>query len=269
MSVIKTIIFSLLIFQSISLTEDDNTLYLKDADKCSQPNTLGQITTEVCTEITPTLESTGVNKGECCRVNYINDILLSYKKAYGENWKTTICQMFGFDTNISEDELRNKLGMNSSQNTCTLLTIQSKNIELYSLSLSAVGGEVNYDCGDGEKTFNAKTFVPSNDIEKMSKDIADCGFELDEKGCSKRADKLITNDIQCCWCENINLNFNNYKTEMCNGYPTDNLAEKLEATVEINQKNGMNIIMNCSCLNKNGKKTNISLNSSNGEIIVE
>lgn len=269
MSILRIILFNILVLQVISL--DESTIYTQDVAKCIQPNSLGEITTEKCTSITPSLESTGSFKGQCCRVTYVNDASLSYKKLFGENWKEKVCQIYGLDTDLTENEIIDKLSLGYEQNTCTHFTDTGKNIALYSLSLSAVDGDINYNCGDGEQNFNYKTFVPTYDYEKISKDMADCGHEFDEKNCSKRASKLKTDDIQCCWCESTNLGdeANGYSIQLCNGYTTDGLEDILNNSVESQKKAGLKNKMTCSCLDRNGKTTNFLYNSITGEVIVE
>lgn len=268
MSISRIILFSLLILQTISL--DENTIYSQDVAKCNQPNYSGQVTTKNCISITPSLASTGSFEGQCCRVTYTNDALLSYKKVFGENWKETLCQMYGLDTDLSESEIINILSLGYEQNICTHFTYTGMNIALYSLSLSAVDGDVSYNCGDGEQKFNSKTFVPSNENEKISKDMADCGYEFTEKNCYKRANKLITDDIQCCWCETTNLSdaAYGYSNQLCNGYSTNGLDNILQTTVELQKNAGIKTKMICSCLDKNGITTNVSTNTVTGEVIV-
>ena len=111
--------------------------------------------------------------------------------------------MYGFDENISEkDLLKIFLGdKDEILNACFFLNPSVKNIQLYSFSTSLCGADINYNCGDGEENFNSKDFVPSNEMEKINKDIRDCKNETNEKSCSKTAYKLLIDDIQCCWCE--------------------------------------------------------------------
>ena len=89
MSIINLILLSLLILISYSLDDIDNTN--EDMEKCDVPNHSGEISTEKYISITPTLESTGQYKGNCCRISYKNNALLYFIKYYGEKWKTIVC----------------------------------------------------------------------------------------------------------------------------------------------------------------------------------
>ena len=134
-----------------------------------QLNFMGQVTTETCTEITPDLESTGDYEAQCCRVSFLNDALLAYKRMLGEDWKAKLIEQYELDEDITEDEIREKLGLKNEQSMCSLLTKIGKNTALYGMGISSLDGEVKYDCGDGEETFNAKDFVPETDFEKKIK----------------------------------------------------------------------------------------------------
>ena len=174
--------------------------------------------------------------------------------------------MYGFDSNISEKDLL-KLFIHFEEetvNTCFLLNPNVKEIQLYSLSSNFEGADINYNCGDGEETFKSKDFVPSSEIEKINKDILDCKNEFNEKSCSKTAYKLLTDDVQCCWCE-ITQKGDSYEssTQECDGYLTDGLEEKFKSYVK-----NSGATYNCSCFNKNGKITKASANSFTGEVII-
>lgn len=228
--------------------------------------------TEKCISITPSLESTGSFKGKCCRVTRIYNPLYAYKKLYGDDWKKIVCKANKLDTNLTENEILNKLTFKKSS-FCTHFINNEINIQLYSLSLETVDGNIIYNCGDGEQYFNCKTFVPSNDYEKKSKDMLDCGNEFDEKTCYKTASKLKTNDVQCCWCETTKLSIEGHLTglynSLCYGYPTDGLNNTLKTDIENQKKEGLRNRVACSCLDKNGKTTNFLTNSMTSEVIVE
>ena len=156
---------------------------------------------------------------------------------------------------------------------CTHFINTEINIQLYSLSLETIDGNINYNCGDGEQYFNYKTFLPSNDYEKKAKDRLDCGNEFDEISCYKRASKLKTNDAQCCWCERTILSREGDLTGLynssCYGYPIDGLNNTLKTDIENQQKKGSRNRLICSCLDKNGKTTNFITNSMTDEVIIE
>ena len=269
MSIINLILLSLLILKITSLDDSiDNSV--GDRKKCEQANHSGEVTTEKCNSITPTLESTGEYKGECCRLSIKNNPFLKFKKFYGENWKTIVCQMFGLDENISEKDILKIFGLKNDkiENTCLFLNPNYIKIQLYSIS-SYYETNINYNCGDGEETYNSKDFIPSNDFEKKYKDILDCQIEPNEKLCSKKAFNLSTDNVQCCWCEMIEKGGEyESQSQSCDGYPFDGLEEEIKNHVNENNK-GNEVIYNCSCYHKNGKITKVSANSITGEVIIE
>lgn len=196
MSFISIILFSLLFLQSTSQEEEG--LVQEDFGKCMQLNFMGQVTTEACAEVNPELELTGDYEAKCCRITFLSDALLAYKRMFGDDWKAKLIEQYELDEDITEDEIREKLGLKNEQNMCTLLTKIGKNIALYNMGIASLDGEVKYDCGDGEESFNSKDFIPENDFEKKNKDMADCGTVSDEKSCVKKSAKLVTDEAQCC-----------------------------------------------------------------------
>lgn len=271
MSSLNIILFSLLFLQSICQEEG---LVQDDYGKCMKANFLGAVTTEDCNEITSTLESTGDYEGQCCRVSYKSDPIETLKKVFGDDWKAKISEQYELDEDLSDEEIIEKIGFKSEQNMCNLLTKIGKNVMLYNVALGAVDGEVVYDCGDGEETFNSKDFIPKTDFEKKNKDMADCTTATDEKTCSKKSSKLVTDEAQCCWCEASSIGdmAPNFGFKNCMGLPTEDLEEYLKnqaAAYNTGEGMGMKMKMTCSCLDKNGKSTSILTNSVTGEIIIE
>ena len=45
---------------------------------------------------------------------------------------------------------------------------------LYEMALQTVNKTFKYDCGSGEKTYNAKNFNPKNENQMIEKDLVDC-----------------------------------------------------------------------------------------------
>ena len=267
MSFINIILFSLLFLQSNSQEEG---LVKDDATKCMKANFLGEVSTEACTEVTPTLESTGDYKGQCCKITFLNDPLLNFKKMFGDDWKAKVCEQFNLDEDITEDEIIEKF--KGEQNMCNILTKIGKNVGLYNFALMSLGGEVKYDCGDGEETFNSKDFIPKTDFEKKGKDMADCGTASDEKSCNKKSSKLVTDEAQCCWCETTSIGdiTPDFGFQNCMGLPTKEIEDYLKTTGGLYDEGmGMKTKMTCSCLDKNGKSTSILANSVTGEIIID
>ena len=113
MPIINVILFSLLFLQSSSQEEG---LVQEDYAKCMQLNFNGAVTTEACTEVITILESTGDYEGQCCRLTFLNDALLAYKRMFGEDWKAKLIEQYELDEDITEDEIREKLGLKKEQN---------------------------------------------------------------------------------------------------------------------------------------------------------
>lgn len=130
MSTLNIILLSLSLFQIISL--DENSIYVEDAAKCNWPNSINNNSTEKCISITPSLESTGSFKGKCCRVTRIYNPLYAYKKLYGDDWKKIVCKANKLDTNLTENEILNKLTFKKSS-FCTHFINNEINMQLYSL----------------------------------------------------------------------------------------------------------------------------------------
>lgn len=269
MSIINLILLSLLILKSAS--QDDIDYSTKDREKCEKPNFTGEmVTPEKCYSLTSTLESTGKYKSDCCRISYKTDPLVYFKKSYGEKWKTIICQMYGLDPNISDKDLLKIFGMKDEDEKqyCTLLNKEQHNLQLYAISSSLEGINVNYNCGDGEESFSSKTFIPITDLEKKFTDRLDCQAEIDEKSCSKRPYRHLTDDIDCCWCE-LTQKVNGFesKAQLCVGYPSDALKEEIQDYINLRSKD--QVIYRCSCFEKSGKNTRVSANSITGEVVLE
>ena len=270
MSFINIILFSLLFLQSISQEEEG--LVQEDYGKCMKANFMGGVTTEDCTDVTSTLESTGDYEGQCCLLSFKTDPLAGIKRMFGEDWKAKIMEQYELDEDLTDEEIIEKIGLKGEQSMCSLLTKVGKNVGLYSMALNSLDGEVTYDCGDGKETFNSKDFIPKTDYEKKNKDMADCGTATDEKTCNKKSSKLITNEAQCCWCEASSIGGMDFGFQNCIGYPTGDLEEYLKNTAKTyntGEGMGMKMKMTCSCLDKNGKSTSILTNSVTGEIIIE
>ena len=272
MSFIKLLLFSLLFLQ---LSSQEEGLVQEDFGKCMQTNFMGAVTTEDCTAVTDLLESTGDYKGQCCRMTFQSDALDAYKRMFGDDWKEKLIEQYELDEDVTDDEIREKLGLKNEQSVCSLLTKIGKNTQLYTMALQSLDGEVTYDCGDGEETFNVKDFAPMTDYEKLNKDMSDCGTAADEKSCNKKASKLLTDGAQCCWCESSTIGnaIFNFGFQNCIGYPTNDLERYLNTTAKNYQGFGMGMTMKmkitCSCLDKSGKSTSILINTATGDIIVD
>jgi len=87
-------------------------------------------------------------------------------------------QLYRFDENLSEKEIKEKYVKVQKQNLCSLLTGDedfNKNY-LYGSSVFSYGGKVTYDCGSGEKSFDGKTYNQKKKQYKLFKDMFDCQF---------------------------------------------------------------------------------------------
>ena len=126
---------------------------------------------------------------KCCFYSCNIDPVKIYKRQYGENWKTIIAEKYGYDLNISEEEIRKKLTENNEEtesNYCQYIMKGSNNTFLYGSSLMTLDGIINYDCGEGEKIFNKNEFHPTSKEEILDKQLLD-SFILSytEKDCLK------------------------------------------------------------------------------------
>ncbi len=87
------------------------------------------------------------------------DPIEDYKKKYRENWKKIVSQINGYELNISEEEIRNKLIQNvKEENICQLIMKSSINSFLYLFSYSIIDGAVKYNCDEGQNIFKKKNF---------------------------------------------------------------------------------------------------------------
>jgi len=90
------------------------------------------------------------NGSKCCSFSGKIDPLFDLKKAYRENWKKIIAQKYGYDLNISEEEIKKKLyEIVKVSNRCQYIMKELNFTLLYSFSLGTIDGIVGYDCGEG------------------------------------------------------------------------------------------------------------------------
>ena len=212
------------------------------------------------------------NGSKCCFYIGKIDSLVILKKRYGENWKKIICQMNGFDLNISEEELKEKLSdkMNISNN-CQYIMKGLDFTMLYWFSVTTVDGIVKYDCGEGEKIFNRNEFHPKNKEEIIDKQLVD-SFLLSytEKDCLKRGTKLSDDDdYQICWCETIIiLSYERFNEKSCIPYRISTFKERLKKQMNrVKEENrGEEYKCTCSSISKTIKGR---YNSITGEVKVE
>lgn len=270
MSILSILLFYFLIIYSTSQGFNYN-INKEEFKRCFDAGDKGVATIEKCTAITSTFKNEGENESQCCMVTYMIDPLEKYKFMFGENWKEEYMKHYGLDENQFEDELNRIYSSVSEVNMCFDLIKKYKNVELYSISLSSYEGKIKYNCGDGEETFEKNNFYPSNEEEKMNKDYIECGIEHEEKNCFKKSSKLLSDNTQCCWCEENTIYDNSSvissSSEGCVGYPIQDFRNKLEVVLKENKEK--KYTMKCNCVNKTGKSVHASLNSINGQIEIE
>ena len=210
------------------------------------------------------------NGSKCCFYIGKIDSLVILKKTYGEKWKKILCQMNGFDLNISEEELRKKLSdeMNISNN-CQYIMKGLDSTMLYWFSVTTIDGIVKYDCGEGQKIFNKNEFNPKNKEEIIDKQLID-SFILSytEKDCLKRGTNLIDDDYQICWCEKIILSYGRFNENSCIPYRKSTLLKKLKKQMNIAKKGNRKEEFKCTCSIKS-KTIKGRYNSVTGEVNVE
>ena len=188
-----------------------------DFEKCSDQNR-NKNDTDVCYSINSSLK---LKEDQCCSITIIYDTLQQLKNRYPDNWKKMAAQIYRFDENLSEEEIREKYVKNQKQNICTLFTGDEDytNYILYETSLYSVGGKITYDCGDGENSYKTKDFIPKQYKFKLVKDTAECTRQTNEADCHKAASKFLTEDVLACW-NTVNQYDSNYAQDEkeCRGY---------------------------------------------------
>ena len=203
---------------------------------------------------------------QCCFYTIKVDPIFLFKKKYGENWKKNFAQMFGYDLNVSEEEIRQKqIKIARESNLCEFIS----SIYLYGLSGTSFDNIVKYDCGEGEKTFNRNEFHPTSKDEMIDKQLIDAYFALTEKDCLKSGIKLSDDDYQICWCEKIQLSLVDSNENKCYPYRISTFQERLEKEMSQAQKNNSKEEKKCTCTNNKSKTTRGSYSSVTGEVNVE
>ena len=247
--------------------EDINKCFNKDFPKKKE-------TTAECIAKTSLIQPKGEYDPKCCQISAIRDPIPYYKEIYRENWKKIVSQKYGYDLNISEEELRKKLIKSQKENgsigpLCQFTNNIIRNAILYQISLSSLDGEVKYDCGEGEKIFKRKDYHPTNKDDIIDKEMLDSTLEYTEKNCLKRGKKLSGDDYQVCWCQRIPLSSVDTNDKRCIPFKISNFEERLKYDMNIVKKSNMKIEFKCNCLNNKGKTIKGRYNSITGEVKVE
>ena len=224
-------------------------------------------------EINPPLNSQGKYKGDCCRITANWDNLINFKAGYHEDWKNKVCQLYGVDPSISDDELREIVNSNQIKDKCQILLDSNKKTTLYSSALLTVDKKIQYNCGSGEETFYAKDFIPKDETEALAKDIMDCNNGSEnyiEKNCNKQGNKLSTKDALCCWCETTYLSelYSAANSQACTGRNINKFKETLTALKNAYASSNLQLKYECRCTNREGEVIKGSFDSSSDEVIV-
>ena len=129
---------------------------------------------------------------------------------------------------------------------------------------------LKYDCGSGEKTYNARNFNPKKESEIIDKDIADCfnqGENYSEKRCFKQGNKLLSDKVQCCWCD---YSEKDQTEQRCLGARINEMKEfstdfkKALLSFDPDRK----AQINCRCVNKKNEMMNVNFDTVSDEIII-
>ena len=275
---ISIVFFTILVFQVISFEfKEGIDIFFEDNRKCYNAkddlDDPSHLTTSKCNEVNPLLESKGSYKGECCKIIAIEDPLHELKTTYKEDWKKAANIFYDVDENISEEDLREMLISQKPEGSnaqCGIILDNKREVYLYEMSLSIVNKTFKYDCGSGEKTYNARNFNPKTESEIIDKDIADCfnrGENYSEKRCFKQGNKLLSDKVQCCWCDFTETDETSQK---CIGARINEMKEfstdfkKALLSVDPDRK----AQINCRCVNKKNEMMNVNFDTVSDEIII-
>ena len=277
MRTISIVFFIILVFQVISIEfKEGIDVIMEDDKKClSAMDDLddpSHLTASKCNAVNPLLKSKGYYKGECCKITAIGDPLYALKSVYKEDWKEVANIIYHIDENISEEDLRELLISqipSGSNSQCEIILDNTREAHLYEMSLSTVNKTLKYDCGSGEKTYNARNFNPKNESQMIEKDIVDCfnpGENYSEKKCFKQGNKLLSDKVQCCWCDYTEED----KTtpHICLGARINKMKEFItdykKSLLLLSPDRKFQI--NCRCVNKKNEMMNFNFDTFSDEI---
>lgn len=270
---LKFLIFFIIFIQAAPTILDhylNGQLSELDASKCLSQNRTKKETTAECIAKSSLIQPKGEYDPRCCKITFISDPVAFLKEKYKENWKKIISQQNGYDLNISEEELRKKLGLNAQENSqCQFTNNIVLKPQLYMASLFSLDGVIKYDCGEGEKKFNKKDYHPTNKDEIIDKEMIDFSLEKTEKNCLKKGQKFSDDDYQMCWCEKIPLSATDSRDKGCIPFKISTFEDRLKKEMNISKKGNMKIEYKCTCLNNKGKTMKGRYNSLTGEVKVE
>ena len=206
MSNIKLYLYLILLLkffssESLNFLENGKSLFdSEDLDKCfkysDKIQNMSPTNTNPCSSINSSLE---LKQNKCCRCTANYDPLKEMKSYFPENadWKKELSKLYGFDENLTEEEIREKYFKIIKKNFCLLMTEDEdfNNYNLYANVINIFDGKVTYDCGDGEKSFDPKKYSPQKQQYKVLKDKFDCKFQNSESSCHKTASKFTADDM--------------------------------------------------------------------------
>ena len=269
------IVLSLNVNLSISYDADD--FDFADFRRCSETNVedLSSTASKVCSSINSSFKR---DTDQCCLIVMTIDTLQDLKKKYPENWKKKASEEYGFDENLSEEEIREKYVKNKRHNSCSLMT-GDEDYRIYNLYMNSqfsYGGKISYDCGDGEKSFKTKDYIdyiPKQQKFKIVKDIVMCLRETNEANCHNAASKFLTEDVLACWntANTFKDDLGYSDIEECRGYKISEYKSEFASIFTSELKGYQNYHRNpvektWKCVDKSGKKIQIYMNTKTGKL---
>ena len=222
--------------------------YAKYGNDVIACNSYGEdLTAEKCKENEDdSLPAQGDWANNCCFLNYTMDRTYSLKLLYPDNWEEMIKLTGSVYTDY--EQCFNVIKEGSPL----------KNFFLYNNAVNAKNGEIKYDCGDGEITFKASEYNPTNLNEISLKEIIDCRFNYNQSDCTGKT-KQFQSSTQCCWFTttvvNVDDENDNTTINMCYGLQGFSREDfSLVQSTLVGMGASKNIGFNCA--DKNGKKVN-------------
>ena len=266
---IKNILYLILLLTIISSANADIKPPFDNDDfgKCLEKNgniqNLSSMTTKTCTSLNSSFKN---ENDKCCRITINYDTLKQLKQNFGEDWKKRAAQMYGFDENLSEKEIREKYVPIKKQYLCGLITGDEdyNSYYLYGNSLYSYDGKATYDCGNGEKSFDGKTYSPKQQIYKQFKDIFDCQIQTTESDCHKSASKFLSNGVIACW-NKVNKYEGFPDSEECKAYLMSEYKSEFKSKYQYYLSRRDKIEETWNCRDKSGTNIQIYMNTFTGK----
>ena len=262
---------ALLLKINLSISKEEFDFFDKDDyEKCISLNKEAILSTSSnkCSSINSSLK---LKEDRCCKLTINIDVLQQLKNNFPENWRIKYSQLYGFDENLSEDEIREKYVKNRKESACILMTgdEEFRNFILHDSSKLSINGKINYDCGDGEKIYKTKEYIPKQHKFKILYDSRECIGKTNETDCHNSASKFLTDDVLACWntinyYDKKNIGFS--AEERCIAYSAKEYKSEFTRKFK-NYKLLRNIIEETwKCVDRNGKRIQIYMNTKTGKI---